>query len=157
VANRDSIGGPGKVLPAGRAAMAGEPTVYVVDDEADVLRALSRLLRSEGLPVHTFDDPCAFVAYLQPQHPGCVVLDLSMPELDGLAVQRVLSEKGCGQPVILLSGNADSAASASALQQGAVDFLSKPVDGDVFLRAVRAALAADGDARALEGARRTPR
>jgi FixJ family two-component response regulator len=148
VANRDSIDGPGKVLPAGRAAMAGEPTVYVVDDEADVLRALSRLLRSEGLPVRTFDDPCAFVAFLQPQHPGCIVLDLSMPELDGLAVQRVLAEKACSQPVILLSGNADGAASASALRQGAVDSLSKPVDGDVFLRAVRAALAADGDSRA---------
>jgi len=126
--------------------MPNQATVYVVDDEADVLRALSRLLRSDGLSARTFDDACAFVAQIQPHHAGCVVLDLSMPDIDGLAVQRLLVEKGCRLPVIFLSGNADAAASASALQQGAVDFLSKPVDGEVFLRAVRAALAADADA-----------
>jgi FixJ family two-component response regulator len=129
------------------ASMSGEATVYVVDDEADVLRALSRLLRSDGLPVRTFDDACAFISIVRPEDAGCVVLDLSMPELDGLAVQRLLTEKGCRLPVIFLSGNADAVASASALQQGAVDFRSKPVDGDVFLGAVRAALAADVNAR----------
>jgi FixJ family two-component response regulator len=99
------------------------------------------------LPVRTFDDACTFISIVRPEDAGCVVLDLSMPELDGLAVQRLLTEKGCRLPVIFLSGNADAVANASAMQQGAVDFLSKPVDGDVFLRAVRAALAADGNAR----------
>jgi len=123
--------------------MVSEATVYVVDDEADVLRALSRLLRSEGLPVATYEDALAFLGHMQPDTKGCVVLDLSMPELDGLAVQRLLSEKGCTLPVIFLSGNADAVASASAMQQGANDFLSKPVDAEVFLRAVRSALEAD--------------
>ena len=127
--------------------MTAERAVYVVDDEVDVLRALSRLLRSEGLAVHAFDDACAFVDLVEADSAGCVLLDLSMPELDGLAVQRMLAEKGCRLPVIFLSGNADAVASASALQQGAVDFLSKPVDGEELLRAVRAAMQADDDAR----------
>ena len=121
------------------------PTVYVVDDEPDVLRALSRLLRSEGLQVRTFDDAFAFVAQVEDGFDGCVVLDLSMPELDGLAVQRLLIEKGCRMPVVFLSGNGDSVASASAMQQGASAFLSKPVDAEVLLGAVRAAIAASRD------------
>ena len=124
------------------------PTVYVLDDEVDVLRALSRLLRSEGLAVRTFDDALAFLAQVGPGSSGCVLLDLSMPELDGLAVQRLLTEKGCTLPVIFLSGNADAVASASARQQGANDFLSKPVDADELLAAVRAALEADRVVRA---------
>jgi FixJ family two-component response regulator len=120
-----------------------KPTVYVLDDESDVLRALSRLLRSEGLAVRTFDDPLAFLAQMEGGLAGCVLLDLSMPELDGLAVQRLLTEKGCTLPVIFLSGNADAVASASARQQGANDFLAKPVDAEELLRAVRAALEAD--------------
>src|SRR4249919_1231014 len=116
------------------------PTVYVIDDEPDVLRALSRLLRSEGLQVRTFDDAFAFLAQVEGDEPGCIVLDLSMPELDGLAVQRLLAEKGCRLPVVFLSGNGDAIANASAMQQGASAFLSKPVDAEVLLAAVRAAL-----------------
>ena len=129
------------------------PTVYVLDDETDVLRALSRLLRSEGLAVRTFDEATVFLSQVEADCRGCALLDLSMPELDGLAVQRLLGEKGCTLPVIFLSGNADAVASASAMQQGAVDFLSKPVDADELLRAVRAALAADEQARASGAAR----
>jgi len=130
------------------------PTVYVLDDEADVLRALSRLLRSEGLSVRAFDDALTFVDQVEADSTGCALLDMSMPELDGLAVQRLLAEKGCTLPVIFLSGNADAVASASAMQQGAVDFLSKPVDADELLRAVRAALAADRQTRvARQGSR----
>jgi FixJ family two-component response regulator len=136
-------------VPPGEASMAGEaPTVYVLDDEADVLRALSRLLRSEGLGVRTFDDALAFLEHMDPGLAGCVLLDLSMPELDGLAVQRLLNDNGCTQPVIFLSGNADAVASASARQQGASDFLSKPVDAEELLRSVRAALEADRLVRA---------
>jgi len=134
--------------------MAGEaPAVFVLDDEVDVLRALSRLLRSEGLVVHTFDDGLAFLAQVDADSAGCVILDLSMPELDGLAVQRLLAEKGCTLPVIFLSGNADAVASASARQQGASDFLSKPVDADELLRAVHAALEADRLVRSSARAR----
>jgi FixJ family two-component response regulator len=120
--------------------MASEATVWVVDDEADVLRALSRLLRSEGLPVRTCEGALAFLAQVDEHSTGCVVLDLSMPELDGLAVQRLLAERGCTLPVIFLSGNGDAVASASAMQQGASAFLSKPVDAEVLLAAVRDAI-----------------
>jgi FixJ family two-component response regulator len=130
----------------------GVATVFVLDDEAEVLRALSRLLRSEGLAVRAFHDPLALLAQLDAGSAGCVLLDLSMPELDGLAVQRLLSEKGCTLPVIFLSGNADAEASASARQQGARDFLSKPVDAEELMRAVRGALEDDRLARATGGA-----
>ena len=116
------------------------PTVYVVDDEPDVLRALSRLLRSEGLRVQTFDNAVDFVDRFAEHGPGCILLDLSMPELDGLAVQRLLTEKGCALPVVFLSGNGDAVALASAMHQGACDFLSKPVDAEVLLKAVHAAI-----------------
>ena len=124
------------------------PTVYVVDDEPDVLRALSRLLRSDGLQVQTFDNAVDFVDCFAEHGPGCILLDLSMPELDGLAVQRLLVEKGCALPVVFLSGNGDAAALASAMHQGASDFLSKPVDADVLLRAVYAAIERGRGARA---------
>ena len=126
------------------------PTVYVVDDEPDVLRALSRLLRSVGLRVQTYDDAFTFLDVVDEAFNGCVVLDLSMPDLDGLAVQRLLAEKDCRLPVVFLTGNGDAVASATAMQQGAVAFLSKPVDAEVLLGAVRAALA--GNAVADAGA-----
>jgi FixJ family two-component response regulator len=132
------------------------PTVYVVDDEPDVLRALSRLLRSEGLKVQTYDDAFTFLDIVTQDFTGCIVLDLSMPELDGLAVQRLLAEKGCRLPVVFLTGNGDAVANATAMQQGAVAFLSKPVDAEVLLGAVRAAFASGApvDAGASgEGAR----
>jgi CheY-like chemotaxis protein len=84
------------------------PTVYVIDDEPDVLRALSRLLRSEGLQVRTFDDAFAFVAQVDEDFSGCVLLDLSMPELDGLAVQRLLRREGLPHAGVFLSGNGDA-------------------------------------------------
>ena len=133
--------------------MAGEAaTVFVLDDEAEVLRALSRLLRSDGLAVRAFNDPLVLLAQVEAGSTGCILLDLSMPELDGLAVQRLLTEKGCTLPVIFLSGNADAEASASARRQGARDFLSKPVDAEELLRAVRGALEHDRLLRAKGGA-----
>ena len=122
------------------------PTVYVIDDEPDVLRALSRLLRSEGLQVRTFEDAFAFMAQVDGDEPGCILLDLSMPELDGLAVQRLLTAKGCRLPIVFLSGNGDAVASATAIHQGASSFLSKPVDAEVLLAAVRAAIDRDRSA-----------
>lgn len=118
------------------------PTVYLVDDEPDVLRALSRLLRSDGLNVRTFEDGITFIAQVGQDAIGCALLDLSMPELDGLAVQRLMADMGCRLPVVFLTGNGDAIARAEAMQLGALAFLSKPVDADELLGAVRAALAA---------------
>jgi FixJ family two-component response regulator len=93
------------------------------------------------MQVQTYEDAVTFIDNVGQDFTGCIVLDLSMPELDGLAVQRLLAEKGCRLPVVVLTGNGDAIACATAMQQGAVAFLSKPVDAEVLLGAVRAALA----------------
>jgi FixJ family two-component response regulator len=123
-------------------------TVYLVDDEAEVLKALSRLLRAAEFRVATFDSPHAFLDACNGRTNGCVVMDLSMPGLDGLHLQQALSEKGCTLPILFLSGHGDVPQSVRAMKQGARDFMTKPVDADVLLDAVRAAIASDHAARA---------
>src|SRR5436190_19303963 len=82
-------------------------TVYLVADEADVLKALSRLLRAAELRVATFDSPRAFLDACNLRTQGCAVMDLSMPGLDGLALQQALADKGCTLPILFLSGHGD--------------------------------------------------
>jgi FixJ family two-component response regulator len=124
-----------------------QPTVYVVDDDAAVLKAVSRLLRAAGYQVATFSSPRRFLAQHEPNVPGCLVLDLAMPEIGGLDLQQVLSAAGERLPVIFLTGHADIPASVRAMKQGAADFLTKPVERDDLLCAVRAALDRDRSAR----------
>ena len=128
------------------------PTVYVVDDEPDVLRALSRLLRSEGLHVQAYADGLEFLEQVGKDSTGCVILDLSMPVVNGLVVQRRLAEKGCRLPIVFLSGDADARVRALAMQRGAMAFLSKPVDAEVLLDAVRPAVAGRGGSSMFAGA-----
>jgi FixJ family two-component response regulator len=125
------------------------PWVDVVDDDALVLRSLGRLLRSAGFAVRTFPSPKDFLAQNAGQ-PGCLVLDLSMPGLNGLELQERIGD-AC--PVVFLSGNADIAASVQAMKAGAVDFLTKPVDREKLLAAVRIAIGKDRSARAEREAR----
>ncbi len=114
--------------------------VYLVDDEPAVLKALSRLLRSAGLESATFGSPEEFLARIDPDAEGCVVLDVAMPGLDGLALQEALASRGVALPTLFLTGHGDIPQSVRAMKGGAVDFLTKPVDDAVFLRAVREAL-----------------
>jgi FixJ family two-component response regulator len=118
----------------------GRERVYLVDDDAAVLRSVSRLLRSAGLDPVGYGSADAFLRELAPDAVGCVVLDLSMPGLDGLALQRELSARGSALPVVFMSGHADVPKSVSAMKEGAVDFLTKPVRGQVLLQAVEKAL-----------------
>ncbi|MEW6037635.1 MAG: response regulator [Pseudomonadota bacterium] len=127
-----------------------EGTVFVVDDEPAVLRAIERLLRAEGMNVVAFASPREFLERHDPEAPGCLVLDLSMPELDGLDLQRTLAERGQARPAVFLSGQGDIPASVRAMKQGAVDFLTKPVNDTELLNAVRHALARDLAARAKD-------
>ena len=117
-----------------------ELTVTVVDDDASVLKAVSRLLRSAGLNVATYDTPDRFLKAYNPGQAGCLVLDLTMPGLSGLELQRELGEKGAAPPIIFLSGTGDIPDTVKAMKHGAVDFLTKPVDETALLAAVRAAL-----------------
>jgi FixJ family two-component response regulator len=114
--------------------------IYVVDDDPAVGKSLSRLLRSAGFEVLAFDSPEEFLRELPREATGCVVLDLSMPGLDGLGLQRELAARACGLPVIFLTGHGDVPRSVQAIKNGATDFLTKPVDGEVLLGAVRHAL-----------------
>jgi FixJ family two-component response regulator len=123
------------------------PCVRVVDDDDAVCKSLARLLRSTGLDVHTFPSAQAALTELVPERPGCMVLDLSMPEQSGLELQQALVREGCALPVIFLTGHGDVLSSVRAMKAGAVDFLTKPFEADALLGAVRAALERDGAAR----------
>jgi FixJ family two-component response regulator len=125
--------------------MDPEPRVYVVDDDLIVLRAIDRLLRSNGFTVQTFSSPKAFLGRLPYDGPACLVLDLRMPELDGLGVQERLALEAIPIPIIFFSGDGDVAATARAMRRGARDFLVKPVDDRTLVEAVSGALAAAVD------------
>ena len=115
--------------------------IYVVDDEQAALKATDRLLRSVGYRTALFSDPRVFLKQVKPDARGCVILDVSMPGLGGLALQRELAGRGSLLPIIFLTGRADVPDSVRAMKGGASDFLTKPVDEAELLTAVREALA----------------
>lgn len=121
--------------------------VYVVDDDASVLKSLERLLRSAGYETRTFGSALEFLNFQHLDLPGCVILDVNMPELDGLALQEQLTERDISFPVIFITGYGTVPMSVRAMKAGAVDFLQKPfLDRDV-LDSVSGAIATDRQAR----------
>jgi len=129
------------------------PLVFIVDDDDGVRTALARLLRASGLQVETFESSEAFLARELPSVPSCLVLDVALPGLDGLSLQRQLVGRGHAPPIVFLSGRGDIPMSVRTMKDGAVDFLSKPTADDVLLEAVRTAIARDRAARAVTAAR----
>ena len=125
---------------------AAVPVVYLVDDDAQVLRAYARLLREHGFATATFESSEAFLEQYDATRPGCLILDVNLPGLDGLALQRRLLEVGA-LPIVFLTGHGDVPTSVQAIKAGAEDFLLKPVSGDVLVAAVRTALAHDAATR----------
>lgn len=119
------------------------PTVFLVDDDPSILRALTRLLRVGGHAVRAFRSPRDFLAQHDPAVPGCVVLDLAMPGLNGLDLQTALAASGCQRPIIFVSGHGDVPSSVRAMKAGAVDFLTKPVSEEILLAAIRRAIDRD--------------
>jgi len=115
----------------------------MVDDDEAVRKAISRLFRSAGIASAVFASPSEFLAQYNPDMPGCLVLDMAMPDLDGLQLQTALNEKGCILPIIFLTGHGDVSKSVQAMKQGAFDFLSKPAKDKDLLTAVRAAFERD--------------
>jgi len=124
-----------------------DPTVFVVDDDAAVRKAVSRLLRSAGIAVAGFASPSEFLAQYDPDMPGCLVLDLAMPDINGLQLQTTLAKKACTLPIIFLTGQGDVSKSVQAMKHGAFDFFSKPVKEKDLLPAVRAAIERNAVAR----------
>lgn len=115
------------------------PLVYLVDDDDAVRDALALLLRSVGLRSAGFGDPQQFLAQLAPQTIGCVVLDIRMPGISGLDVLARLAEAS-DLPVVMLTGHANVDLCRRAFKGGAMEFLQKPVDDDIFLDAVQTAV-----------------
>lgn len=115
--------------------------MYVVDDDADVRAALVRLLASAGHESVAFDSPAAFLASFDRDAHACLLLDLAMPDIDGLELQRLLENDAQALPIVFLTGHADVQTSVQAMKHGAMDLLQKPVDDVVLLTAVAQALA----------------
>jgi FixJ family two-component response regulator len=129
--------------------MAVPPTtVYVVDDDASFLKAVSRLLRAGGYLVRTFASAADFLAALAPEATGCVVVDLRMPGQSGRDLQSVLATADNPMPVIFLTGHGDIPTGVHAMRDGAVDFLTKPVKKENLFAAIERALARDAVERA---------
>lgn len=117
--------------------------VFVVDDEARVRRALVRLIRSSGFQARSFGSAREFLVERPTERPACLVLDLSMPDVNGLELQQEMKESGMTTPTIFLTGRGEVSASVRALKAGALDFLEKPVDDLVLLEAIEKALERD--------------
>jgi FixJ family two-component response regulator len=130
-----------------------QPLIYLVDDDDLVRSAIGRLLRLSGLRVCAFDSAEAFLAQHDPDVHGCVLLDVALPGLDGLASQQALTQRGSEMPVIFLTGHGDVPMCARAMKRGAFDFLTKPVDEAVLFDALERALARDDALRTARAMR----
>jgi FixJ family two-component response regulator len=125
---------------AGR-RVSNQAKVYVVDDDAAVRNGLSAMFDAAGLAAEVYDSAAAFLAAHRAEWMGCLVLDLNMPHMSGLELQTELNRRGSTLPIIFLTGHGDIPLTVNAIKAGAVDFLTKPVNGALLLTRVRAALA----------------
>lgn len=131
--------------------------VFLVDDDSAVLKALKRFVEAKGYRAETFTSPTEFLSRHDPSIAGCAVIDLAMPGLDGLAVQKALAAQADTRPIIFVSGQANLANGIEAMRGGAVDFLEKPVDGEELIGAIERAAALDRSARRRVNERRAIR
>lgn len=132
--------------------MTDAPTVFIVDDDPAVLTSLARLVRSAGYQAVTFGSAGEFLARDPLDKPGCLILDVRLPELSGLDLQQALVTAGRGLPVIFLTGYGDIPMSVQAMKAGAVDFLTKPCQDHDLLAAIQQAIARDQQARQAQAA-----
>lgn len=122
-------------------------TVYIVDDDVSVRDALSLSLSVRGFRTAVFSNANDFLAAWKKSWTGCMLLDIRMPGMDGLTLQRRLLELGCTLPVVVITGHGDVESARSAFRASAVDFLEKPVDIERLLKAIHEAFDADSAAR----------
>jgi FixJ family two-component response regulator len=126
---------------------ADEPIVYVLDDDARVREGLTALLSSLGRRVMAFANAAQYLAFTRPNAPGCLVLDLDMPGMTGLELQKELSGTDA-PPIVFLTGHGDIPSTVKAMKAGATEFLSKPFEEEDLVRAIDAAIEVDREARA---------
>jgi len=117
--------------------------IYLIDDDAPIVQSLSRLLRSYDFDVRGFHAADPFLAAYQPDAHCCIIMDLILSGMDGLALQQEVYARTPGRPIVFLSGRADVPRSVEAMKAGAMDFLTKPVDVSILIPTVRTALAND--------------
>jgi len=127
--------------------MSHEPTVFIVDDDQAVRDSLRLLMNSADLAAETFPDAREFLATVSVDRPGCLVLDVRMPEIDGLELQRQLAARGSRLPIIILTGHGDVPMAVQALRAGALDFIQKPFESRVLLQRIEEAIAIDSRLR----------
>lgn len=130
-----------------------ENCVYIVDDDASVRDSLSLMLRFRGLLTREFDAAEAFLAAWRPDWRGCLLLDLRMSGMDGLALQQALAGRGSRLPIIFITGHGGIAQARAAFRDGAVDFLEKPLDHDALFAALAEALRRDSERRLADDRR----
>jgi len=133
--------------------MEANGTVFVVDDDASVRRSLARLIESVGRPFQTFSTAKEFMDAYDPATPGCLVLDVRMPGISGIELQKQLAGKGINIPIIIITGHGDIPMAADAMRRGAVDFMEKPVSPQLLLDRVQQALSQDFDNRQIKAER----
>ena len=117
-----------------------KPIVYVVDDDASVCRAISLLLKSHGFKVETFTRAADFLAFKRLKLPSCLILDIRLQGINGLAFQEVMKRREISIPVIFITGHGDIPMSVKAMKAGAVDFLPKPFTEKKLLNAITQAI-----------------
>ncbi|MEI8039848.1 MAG: response regulator [Verrucomicrobiota bacterium] len=133
----------GTTRPRVHATAGPSAVIYLVDDDESALRATARLLRASGYEVKPFASPAELLGQVVPDEPGCMLLDLDMPQVSGLQLQDCLRQAGVLLPIIFLSGKGDVPATAAAMRRGAADFITKTATNEVLLAAVRRSIASD--------------
>jgi FixJ family two-component response regulator len=124
-----------------------EPTVFVVDDDPALLRLIRKLLAASGRRVETFGSATEFLSAYTPDRTGCLVLDVRMPGMSGLALQEKLSADRIALPILIVTGYGEVPIAVQAMRQGAFDFIEKPFSGQVLVERIEAALAEDARRR----------
>lgn len=127
-----------------------DPTVFVVDDDKAVREAVHLSLRAAGFLAESYASAHAFLQHFDSERPGCLVLDICMPDMNGLELQQTLSQKDINIPIIFLSGQADVTTSVRALRAGALHFFEKPFDTKALLESIQEAVRLDAESRERE-------
>lgn len=129
--------------------MPVDPTVFIVDDDLAIRQSLQWLLQSAALNVETFASAEEFFDKFDPARPGCLVLDVRMPGIDGLTLQETLAREDIPMPIIFITGHGNVPQAVTAIQRGAVDFIEKPFDDQLLLSRIREALELDEKNRSV--------
>ena len=152
---------PGGMRPTSLATIAGkgqtmggaEPTVFVVDDDPALLRLIRKLVETSGRTVETYASAGEFLENCKSDRPGCLVLDVRMPGMSGLALQERLAVDSISLPILIITGFGDVPVAVQAMRQGAFDFIEKPFSGQMLIDRIEAALQEDARRRRDRGER----